>query len=302
MYAIVDLGSNSFHLLIAEYQDGCFSVVTRCSEKIQLAHDICRTNTLSKASMKRGVDCLHRFKTVLDDHSISQLKVVATEALRRATNSHEFTDIAKDIGFDIDIISGEREAKLIFRGICDPLEESIRHRLTIDIGGGSTEMAVGNSEKIFIAKSIPMGCVRWRDQFFSEKLDYENRCIDAKEAAHQQLKPILTALRKSQWEEVYASSGSAKMIANIAIANKWSEGEITHQVIENIERTIAHVPRAEDISIDGLNPQRLDLLAPGISILATIMKNLDIETVIYSPTSLREGLLSELSQQRVGYH
>jgi len=302
MYAIVDLGSNSFHLLIADYQDNSFSVVTRCSEKIQLAHDICRTNVLNKASMKRGVDCLHRFKAVLAKHPITQLKVVATEALRRATNAHEFTEVAKKIGFDIDIISGEREAKLIFRGICDPLEDSVRRRLTIDIGGGSTEMAVGNSEKIFIAESIPMGCVRWRDQFFSEKLEYKERCIPAKEAAYIQLKPILTALRESQWEEVYASSGSAKMIANIAIANKWSKGKITHQVIENIEKTIAHVPRAEDINIKGLNPQRLDLLAPGISILATIMNSLNIETVTYSPTSLREGLLSELSQQRVGYH
>ncbi len=301
MYAIIDLGSNSFHLLIAEYRDARFSVVARCSEKIQLAQGLNRTNSLSKVAMKRGIDCLHRFQEVLSEHPILQLKVVATEALRRAKNADVFIRAAQKVGFEIDIISGEQEAKLIFRGICDPLVDSLTRRLTIDIGGASTEIAIGNSETIFLAESIPMGCVRWRDQYFPKKLDYAKRSIAAKEAAYLQIKPILPALRKGQWEEVYASSGSAKMIANIAIANEWSDGAITNKVIRNTEKAISQVARAEEINIPGLNPQRLDLLAPGISILATIMESLNIESIIYSPTSLREGILGELSQQRVDY-
>ncbi len=120
MYAVIDLGSNSFHLLIAEQSAGNFSVVDRCSEKIQLADGLSRNGRLSEAAIDRGLDCLRLFKEILGRHPIQHLHVVATQALRQASNARDFIDKAKLLGFGIQIISGIREAELIFRGVCDP--------------------------------------------------------------------------------------------------------------------------------------------------------------------------------------
>jgi len=250
MFAIIDLGSNSFHLLIAEHDGERFQVVDRLSEKIQLADGLSRKGKL---------------------------------------------------GFAVDVISGPREAELIYRGICDPLPPATGNRLIIDIGGGSTEIALGNNGDILFATSVPVGCVNWRDRYFAKRIQYNERGLRAKEAAYAELKAVRKTLLKKQWTEAYASSGSAKMLANISRANGWSDGDITTQSISRIESAIGDIKEPDDIKLSGLSQQRRDLIAPGVAIMATFMESLNIDAISYSRTALREGVLSELSNLRVDY-
>lgn len=301
MYAIIDLGSNSFHLLIAEQNADHFSVVDRCSEKIQLADGLSRNGRLTQAAIERGVDCLRLFKEILGHHPIRHLHVVATQALRQASNAGDFIEKAQLLGFAIEIISGIREAELIFRGVCDPLPDCGGNRLVIDIGGASTEIAVGNARGILFAQSLAMGCVSWRDHYFAEGIEYGRRGIEAKKAAMSILEPYIQILSDIGWCETYASSGSAKMLSTIGIVNRWTEGEITKDSVARIEAAISQLKHHSDITLQGLKPARQDLLAPGTSIMASIMESLDIDTVIYSSSALREGILADVSRQRVNY-
>lgn len=299
MFAVIDLGSNSFHLLIAEITANRLAIVSRCSNKIQLAEGLSQNGRITPAAMERGIHCLRQFKQILSEYPIKQIQVVATQALRQALNAQDFIDLALAEGFNIDIIDGRREAGLIFRGVTDPLLVSEQNRLVIDIGGASTEIAIGNNQQILFAESLTMGCVSWRDRFFKDTVSYRDNGQQAKAAVRSALQPLLDKLTGLSWAEVYASSGSAKMMAHIAYANQWSRGEITQDCIRNIETALANVKHYADIQLDGLDPNRMDLLAPGLSILSTIMEQLNIPTVLYSYTALREGLLSEISQHRV---
>ncbi len=308
MYAVIDLGSNSFHLLIAELKDQHISVVGRCSEKIQLAEGLNISGQLSDAAITRGLECLQKFKSILADHPIQQLKIIGTEAMRRATNTEHFTQQAKKFGFDIEVISGKQEASWIFSGVCGPLPNAEKlNRLTIDIGGASTEIALGCFEpdtfksKLSLVNSTSLGCVSWRDAYFSPILDYKTNHKAAKNAARESLSPVLTKLKNCQWDEVYASSGSAKMLSTIGYVNDWSDGTITRECINKIEKKLKKIKTIEEIDIPGLKKQRIDLLAPGLVIMSTIMDELGLEEIYYSPTALREGILSEMINRRVDY-
>lgn len=301
MYAVIDLGSNSFHLLIARFNGQGFTIIDRCSEKIQLADGLSRGGTLSESAINRGLNCLRQFKRILADHPILETKVVATQALRQASNAEQFLRPAKMLGFHIEIISGIREAQLVFRGICDPLPKKAKNRLVIDIGGASTEIAVGNNEGILFAQSLPMGCVCWRDRFFSDGFEYGSRCQQAREAAREVLTPHVEALANLEWQEVYASSGSAKMLSRISLANNWTDGRITRACVEQIQDSICHLTDHREINLKGLKSERRDLLAPGSSIMAALMESLAIDSIHYSSTALREGILGEISGHRVAY-
>ena len=301
MYAVIDLGSNSFHLLIADTKQQQIRVVGRCSEKIQLAEGLDATGELSPAAMERGLQCLREFKKILEQFPIQQIKAVGTEALRRARNADFFRRQAKKIGFTIDIISGQQEASWIFHGVCGPLPDSNNTRLTVDIGGASTEIALGNDRVLQLTESIAIGCVSWRDQFFSPQLDYSANKAPAYFAVQERISILAAKIKSLRWDEVYASSGSAKMLATIGYANNWSQGNITRECINNIEQYLISAKTLDDIAIPGLKPQRLDLLAPGLIIMSVIMDVLEINEIFYSPTALREGILAELIQRRVDY-
>ncbi len=304
MFAVIDLGSNSFHLLIADYSDSDsgFSVVHRCSEKIQLAEGIAQTGQLCDAAIERGINCLKNFKVHIDTHSPSKTQVVATQALRQANNSDVFIALAKKEGFDIEVISGEKEAELIYRGISDPLLDTEGNRLIIDIGGGSTEIAIGKNQQAIFTASLPIGCVVWRDRFFSNNRPYSESAIEAKVAAAECIKLVTDEIKKIGWSEVYSSSGSSKMLSFISAVNSWGNGEITLDGISRIEEIINPFSDMSTVQLEGLNSNRVDLLAPGICILSTIMTSLGIMSLEHSRTALREGILSQISGRRVNYH
>jgi len=175
LYAAIDLGSNSFHMLIVREVVSTIQVLSRIKRKVQLAAGMDQQNRLSHEAMQRGWQCLKLFSERLQDIPHKQIRVVATATLRLASNTDEFLHIAEQIlCCPISVISGVEEARLIYHGVAHTTGGPDR-RLVVDIGGGSTELVTGVAAQTAQLFSLPMGCVTWLERFFSDdNLGQEN--------------------------------------------------------------------------------------------------------------------------------
>ena len=143
MHACIDLGSNSFHILIGELTKGRVTIVERLSEKVQLGENVASTGNISQQAYQRGMACLHRFKLLMRQYPIENYWAHGANTFRQANNAAEFIKAAQKIGIDIAVITGVQEAILVYAGVVSALPASDSHRLVIDVGGGSTEVVVG---------------------------------------------------------------------------------------------------------------------------------------------------------------
>ena len=167
LVAVVDLGSNSFHMILGRWIDGEFRTLERVKERVQLAGGLNERAELSAASIARALSCLRRFGQRL--RGVSRLRVVGTSALRQAVNRDVFVTAATAIlGAPIEVISGEEEGRLIYLGIARVLEDEAESRLVVDIGGGSTELVVGRRGLPEQVASVPVGCVSLTRRFLDE--------------------------------------------------------------------------------------------------------------------------------------
>jgi exopolyphosphatase/guanosine-5'-triphosphate,3'-diphosphate pyrophosphatase len=294
MLAALDLGSNSFHLLIADRVNGSFKVVERFSEKVQLGEGVAATGRINEAAMARAMDCLHNFRVALDRHPITALRAVGTKTFRTANNVAALLLHAERLGFAIEIISGEREAELIYRGVTYAMPSDDEIRLVVDIGGGSTEFALGVNHKPFLLRSLSLGCVTWRDRFFSsgktDKEDFKSAVVAAREHIYMHNHEF----RAVKWKRVYGSSGTAKMLSAMACEMDFSDGTLTLDVLKQIRDTVLAFELVKDIDLPGLKLTRQSLLLPGLAIMTAVLRELDINRMHHSRTALREGLLLEL--------
>jgi exopolyphosphatase/guanosine-5'-triphosphate,3'-diphosphate pyrophosphatase len=294
MLAALDLGSNSFHMLIAERVNGHFNVVERFSEKVQLGEGVATTGKISAAAIARALSCLAHFHEAIDRHPVTAIAAVGTKTFRTASNVTPLLRAAEALGFNIDIISGEREAELIYSGVASNLIDDNKNRLVIDIGGGSTEFAIGINRIPLLLRSLDLGCVSWRDRFFSSNDNSKDAFKEAMIAAREHIYIHRRELTAVAWESVYASSGTAKMLASIAQEQKYSDGLLTLEILKKIRDDALAFPRTYQIELPGLKSSRQNILLPGLAIMIAIMRELDIHEVIHSKTALREGLLLEL--------
>ncbi|KJF76885.1 guanosine polyphosphate pyrophosphohydrolase, partial [Morganella morganii] len=169
LYAAIDLGSNSFHMLVVREIAGSIQVLSRIKRKVRLAAGLDKENILSPAAMARGWQCLRLFSEHLQDIPDSQIRVVATATLRLAKNAGEFLETAAEIlGHPVTVIRGEEEARLIYQGVAHTTGGSDK-RLVVDIGGGSTELVTGSGTKTTELFSLEMGCVTWLERYFTDR-------------------------------------------------------------------------------------------------------------------------------------
>ena len=294
MYACIDLGSNSFHLLIGEWDNGRIEIVERWSEKVQLGEDVRQTGNISAAAFKRGLDCLQHFKLQMDSYPLERYWALGTNTFRVTENAQEFILAASDLGIDISIISGVQEAVLIYAGVITSLPEDDSRRLIIDIGGGSTEVIVGEKHQRLITESLAIGSVAWRDRFFPPSINtiekYEQQLDLATASAKKVFSEEAPAIRKTDWNEAYASSGTVKMLALICGEHGYGEGKISIAALKEL-RPIVLAAIVSNSELAGLRERRRDLLLPGWAIMIGLMEAYGVQTIRFSATALREGML-----------
>ena len=294
MYACIDLGSNSFHILIAEWIGGRIEIVERSSESVQLGADVRKTGSISPAAYNRGLSCLQHFKTLMDEYPLEQYWALGTNTFRVTNNAQNFMQAARDIGIEISPISGLQEAVLIYAGVITSLPASDNHRLVIDIGGGSTEIIIGHKHNLLLTQSMAIGSVAWRDKFFSPKTSdrlFLKMQLDAATAASKAVfDGISIGVKKAGWKEVYASSGTIKMLAAICQAHGFEKGEIELAALQTLKpQIITAISGGGDLP--GLKERRRDLLLPGLAVLVGLMQSYTVDRINFSAAALREGML-----------
>lgn len=292
-YTIIDLGSNSFHMLTVTKQHNGFSVLSKHKQKVRLAAGLNAQNQLDLITMEKGWLCLQNFKTLLDEIQPQQTLITATAALRKALNSQQFLTVAEQIiQQPINLISGIQEAKTIFKGVSFT-EKSDAILLVIDIGGASTELVIGEKQHVHLAHSLDMGCVTWCDHYFADGLLNEYNFHHAIQAA----KEIITAVAKQylsfHWEVTLGASGTIQAIDEINQQQRLTS-ELSLDLLKKIQQQCIQCHSINKLTINGLKSSRIAVFASGLAILIALFDVLEVHTIQRSNGALREGLVSML--------
>lgn len=295
-FAAIDLGSNSFHMIVARIVNGSIQILSRLKRRVRLAEGLDAQNQLSQEAIDRGVACLALFAKRLQGFSAENVKIVGTYTLRRAANNHTFLEqAAKVFPFPINIISGQEEARLIYSGVSHTQAQTGR-KLVIDIGGGSTEMCIGDDFQPLRAESRHMGCVSFAKRFFPEGELTQMRFQLAYQSALEKIEDLGWEYRELGWQHVFGSSGTIKTVSKVLLANGYKDGLITEKRLQQLIEHCLHFNRLSDIQHKGLVEERADVLVPGLAILLALFHTFHIQSMKYSDGALREGVMYGLEK------
>ena len=299
-YAVVDLGSNSFHLLITRLHNNKIEIVNKVKHKVRLAAGLNEHHELSIDAITRGLDCLSVFAKHLASIPVLNIRIVATATLRIAKNRNAFINNAnKILPLNLNLLSGEQEANTIYSGVAHTCQNTLtQKRLVIDIGGASTELIIGQGFNANKAISLNVGCVSFREKYFTNgRLSKENFTM-AINAASDNIQPISADFINIGWQSVVGNSGTMQALAEI-LTFRQQAMVITADFLQAIKqalincRTIDAIT-TENLSFKGLRADRVPVLASGLSIIIALFNCLQIKELTLSAGALREGLLFEM--------
>lgn len=293
--AAVDLGSNSFHMVVARYSLGQLVIIDRLREMTRLASGVGEDGRLDKTVAARALACLERFGQRLRDIEAQNVRVVGTNALRIARRKQAFLERAREaLGFPIEIVSGMEEARLIYSGVAHNLPNDSGRRLVVDIGGGSTEIIIGERFEPLELESLQMGCVSLSQRFFGDGRISTKRIDRARLAARLELEPIQAAFQRRGWERAVGSSGTVRAIANSLRELAPASGAITPLGLEQLLKRLAECGNLRDLDLDAVSEERRPVFPGGVVILAEIIEALGIEQMRFVEGALRDGLLYDM--------
>jgi exopolyphosphatase/guanosine-5'-triphosphate,3'-diphosphate pyrophosphatase len=306
--AAIDIGTNSFHLVIAKIDDKKrFTVLTRAKEVVRLGSSSNDMKYITDESITRGVETLKRFKLICESYN-AEIIAVATSATREALNKDVFLKkVFEETGIEINIVSGYEEARLIYLGVMQSLNIFNKKILLIDIGGGSTEFLIGEKGNAISASSIKIGAVRLTHKFsLDEKVEKQN-LKSSKQFVKGAINQIVRLLENEKYDMVVGSSGTIGNICSIIS----SEDNFSEDIEVNLNgfeikkkpflNAVGKIYKAETkqerLSIQGLDPKRADIITAGAVILEQIFDELGIDKLTYSGYALREGIIMNYIQQ-----
>ena len=292
-FAAIDLGSNSFHLVVAQEGDnGLFTVVDRIKENVRLAAGLGEDGELSEAAQQRALKCLKRLGERLGDLPQSHVRAVGTNTLRKGKDVVQFlADASQALGHPIDVISGREEARLIYRGVVRAVETPGR-LLVIDIGGGSTELILGEANEPTRLDSLFMGHVSWSRRFFPNGEVTATAMEEAEMAARRELQGVVRIFRKAGWDLAVGSSGTIVGIERMLQAK--GHTTIDEQGLHWLKQTLIRAENMDDVDIEGLSENRRMVLPGGVAILSALFTGLRLKELRATNRALREGVLLEL--------
>jgi exopolyphosphatase/guanosine-5'-triphosphate,3'-diphosphate pyrophosphatase len=293
--AAVDLGSNSFHMVVARNQHGEPSIVDRLREMVRLASGLDADGFLDAASQERALACLRRFGQRLRDMRAHQVRVVGTNTLRRARHDDAFLAKAEEaLGHPVEVISGIEEARLIYLGVSHHTDSTDGANLVVDIGGGSTELIIGEGYEPQALESLYVGCVGVSRAHFDDGKLSAKRFERARLAVRLELRPVAAAFRRRGWKRALGSSGTVRAAADIAQGLKLVESGVSLGAVEAIIEEMVRARHVDNVHLPGLGAERAPVFAGGVAILAEVMSTLKVERLDISTGALREGLLYDM--------
>jgi exopolyphosphatase/guanosine-5'-triphosphate,3'-diphosphate pyrophosphatase len=293
--AAVDLGSNSFHLVVARYSHGQIVVIDRLREMVRLGAGVDAEGRLDKQVAARALACLERFGQRLRDMRAGSVRVVGTNALRIARRKQTFLERAREaLGHPIEIISGMEEARLIYSGVAHTLPAEVGRRLVIDIGGGSTELAVGEGYEPQLLESLKLGCVSWSQRHFADERLSPKRLERARLAARLEIEPFQARFLQCGWESVVGSSGTVRAIGEVLRERHPGALAIHAEQLDALLADLGQVGHCRELGLAALTEERRPVFAAGVVILAELFDALGLEQMRLADGALRDGLLYDM--------
>lgn len=296
LLAAVDLGSNSFRVEVASLRAGKLVQIDYFKETPRLGKGLDEASNLTAQAMAEGWDCLARFGTRLSQFPGLKLRAVATQTLREAHNRQVFLATASQLlGYPIEVISGQEEARLIYSGVAHLLAPSNQQRLVVDIGGRSTEIILGHQHQAQKLASYPIGSVAWSVKYFPTGQFTPAAFEAAEHAALQVLHDVAVGFPWNLRDIAYGSSGTVSAVAAILASMQFSKGIITQEGIAFLYQYLLQAKSVDQLNIAGLHPSRRAVIGGGVSVLRSLFKVLDLTELHVAQGALRQGVLHELA-------
>jgi len=289
-------------MIVGELRHGQLTIIDRLKETVRLSEGLDSAGTLIEPARQRALDCLARFGERLRDMHASNVRAAGTSTLRRARDAAEFCRAAEQaLGHPIEVISGLEEARLIYSGVTHSMPPNEGLRLVIDIGGGSTELIMGQGEQPRALESLHMGCVVMTERHFpGGRIDRAN-FEAARLAVRLKMRPVKAFFRDSPEIEAIGTSGT--ILATEAVARSLGiiETDLTPAAVESLIGRVIEFEHVDSVNLPGLPERRGQVWPGGLAILAELMRALRIDRLKTSDGALREGLLYD-SIGRMQHH
>lgn len=296
LYAAVDLGSNSFHMLVARRENGELRVIDRIREMVRIAEGLDVSGRLDPNVRSRALECLASFGQRLAEIPPHQVRAVGTQTFRRLKNPQQFLVVAETaLACPIDIISGREEARVVWLGVSEGTAFTEQPRMVIDIGGGSTEIAAGLGLDPGFTESIQFGCVGVTRKAFGKGRISARRWKRAADEIQAELQAIAPQLATTAWRHAIGSSGTIRAVQSIIAASQNAvPSAIQAEQVEQLSEKLISFGHIDKVDLPGLSSSRQPVIAGGLLVLQTCMRIFGIKTLEVSPFALREGLLHDL--------
>lgn len=302
--AIIDLGTNTFNLLVAQSNgDGKYNIIHESKRPVKLGEGGLTQKFITPAAWQRGIDAIDKHMQTAKSLSAEHFFAFATSATRDASNGKEFVDeIYNRFGLKIEVIDGSREATLIYKGVRQAIELGDECNLILDIGGGSNEIIMGNSKEIFWLQSFNLGVSRLMQLFNPSDPITKEQIVAIEDHIRKELKPLFDVVKTHKPTRMVGSSGSFDSFRNILeFAGKIELSDTTWAQIPMQEYVSLHnlfitSVREERLAIKGLDPIRVDLIVLASIFVNFLVEQFNIKSMYQSEYALKEGFLSELSE------
>lgn len=293
--AAVDLGSNSFHMIVAQMANGQLQVVDRIKEMVRLGEGLTADHSIADEVKQRASDCLARFSQRIQNLPHHSVRAVGTNTLRQVKDKGVFLDqLEKALGHPIEIIAGREEARLIYLGVAHGLASGKENRLVVDIGGGSTECILGRGMTPSSRESLFMGCVSYSRKFFPSGTISKKAMEAAIIAGRLEIRPMRNTFKAKNWQQAVGSSGTIRAIRSVLLAQGWCDDGISRKALKQLRHYLVEAGHIDNVELEGLSEDRRPVFIGGVAVLSAVFKALEIEHMSVSDLSLREGLLYEM--------
>ena len=296
-FAVIDLGTNTFHLLIVTTNtEGSFTELYRERKFIKLGEN--GVERIGNAPYLRGINALSSFKKVLDKYAVDDVRVFGTAALRTASNGQQFVnEIKEKTNLDITLISGDEEARLIYLGVRQAVPFNSDTGMIMDIGGGSVEFIIADKNEIFWAQSFPIGVSVLRNEFHKEEPIAKNEIENIKEHLDNTLQPLKNILKDYQVNNLIGASGTFDVLELMLVQEKLSEvhSEVKTADFEPLYQEFLQTTLEERLQMPNLPNDRADMIIVALVLIEYILKLAKIKKITVSAYAMKEGMLSEMS-------
>jgi len=293
--AAVDLGSNSFHMVVARYSHGQLVIIDRLREMVRLAAGVEENGRIDKEVANRALACLERFGQRLRDMHADSVRVVGTNALRVAHRKQAFLERAREaLGHPIEIISGMEEARLIYSGVAHTMPSEPGRRFVVDIGGGSTELIIGEGLTPLELESLQMGCVSLSERFFRDGKISAKRVDRARVAARLELEPVQAAFRRRGWDRCAGSSGTVRAIGEAIQELDPTARTITAAGLENTLKYLVEAGHIRELRLAAITEDRRPVFPGGVAIMAAMFDVFGLDEMQIAEGAMRDGILYDM--------